>query len=171
MSDEQSKGQAFEAKVGELLAELQSQHPDVVHIVEQPRFELHDGQELIPDFELQFDLLYEEGHYLIECQDRKRSSPQIAQKIKYMKGVSSRNRFIFVYATDIPEATRNALAADGVMHMSFDDFVFFITRMHLALLRQGDPESLRRSDFDDVFRGYYPKDRGPEDFDPRPCPA
>lgn len=130
------KGKDFETKVRDVLYELREKHPDVVRINEQLHLELYDGQEVIPDFELQFDLLFQEGRYLIECQHRKRSSPQIAQKIKYMKGLSSRNRFIFVYATNIPQSTIKALRADGVLQMAFENFVLFIKRLDIQLINQ-----------------------------------
>ena len=123
-----SRGKAFERKVGDLLFALARKYPEKVRVIEQPRLQLYDGQEAIPDFDLQFDL-FEEGRYLIECQDRKRSTPQIAQKIKYIKGLSRRNRFIFVYGTEIPEPTRDALRADGVLTMNLQQLDEYLKRL------------------------------------------
>ena len=95
---------------------------------------------------------------------QKAQHSQILQKIKYVKGLSSRNRFVFVYATNLPETTRNALEEDGVMHMSFDELLAFIARMELQLRLQGDLTKLRDEDFDRDFRRRLPPGMGPMDF-------
>ena len=128
------KGRAFETKVGNLLLSLRSKYPTRVTVLEQPKLVLHDGQEVIPDFDLGFDVFFERGHYLIECQDRKRITPQILQKIKYIKALSPRNRFIFVYPRRLSESTRKALDADGVPHRSFEEFADFVRALDHVLL-------------------------------------
>lgn len=161
MSDDANKGKAFERSVRDVLFALRDKYPDLVRVIEQPRLGLYDGQEVIPDFDLQFDLIFEESRYLIECQDRSRSAPQIAQKIKYMKGLSSRNRFIFVHGAEIPEATRKALEADGVVEMSFEEFVSFVARLEIQLRAQTSLLPLEDSKFADEFRKLFPAGRGP----------
>lgn len=132
-SESPQKGRRFEEQVGTLLETLRASHPDAVKVATQPRFTLHDGQEVTPDFHLQYELPHEVGHYLIECQDRKRSKSDIAQKIRYIKALSPRNRFIFVYASNLPEATSRALDADGVLVTSLDDFAAFLARLEVTL--------------------------------------
>lgn len=161
--DALQKGKDFEVRVAEVLATLCDMHPTRVRVREQPRLELNGGGFVVPDFEVQFDLLFEEGRYLIECQNRKRSSPQVAHKIRHIKGLSSRNRFIFVHAADIPEATRHALETDGVMVMSFEQFASFVARLELQVRIQ---EKQERPDFDQAFRRYFRGGRGPGDFGP-----
>jgi hypothetical protein len=132
-SESPQKGRRFEEQVGAVLEILLASHPNVVKVARQPRFLLNDGQEVTPDFDLQFELPFEVGHYLIECQDRKRSKADIAQKIRYIKILSPRNRFIFVYSSSLPEATRRALDADGVLVMSLEDFGAFLARIETTL--------------------------------------
>lgn len=132
-SESPKKGRRFEDQVGAVLEILSASHPDAVNVVRQPCFSLHDGQEVTPDFQLQFELPFEVGHYLIECQDRKRSKPDIAQKIRCIKALSPRNRFIFVYSSTLPAATRRALDADGVLVMNLDDFSAFLARIEVTL--------------------------------------
>ena len=127
------KGKAFEAEVRDVLYKLQSNFPTRVEVKEQLRMQLYDGQNVIPDFDLHINFGFERAGYLIECQHRKRSAPDILQKIKYIKGLSARNRFLFVYAEKLPASTRAALERDGVMSMSFKQFVAFVSRISVEL--------------------------------------
>lgn len=138
MVDSNRIGKDFESKVFGVLLTLSGKHPEHVVVKEQPRFLLHDGQEVFPDFEICFQLSYETGKYLIECQSRKTSSPQIAQKIRYMKSLSARNRFIFIHEQDISNSTKSALRSDGVMVLRFEEFVAYIAKLdrHLTVQRE-----------------------------------
>ena len=126
------KGPDFESKVYEVLHSLECAH-DSVEIAVHPRLRLYDGQEVIPDFHLQVDLHFAIANFLIECQNRKRSTPEILHKIKYIKGLSRRNVFMFVYASRIPDATRSALDADGIPHMCFEEFTTFADRLNKVI--------------------------------------
>lgn len=149
-SESPQKGKRFEDRVGEVLEVLLSRHRDTVRVARQPRISLNDGQEVCPDFDLQFELPFEVGHYLIECQDRKRSKSDIAHKVRYLKALSRRNRFIFVYSSSLPDATHKALDADGVLVMSLDEFAAFLARVEATLSAvrmdktRGFPESLEK---------------------------
>ena len=127
------KGIAFEQQVSSVLEAMRKNHPERVRVRPQPKLPLYDGQYVIPDFDLQVMLLHEESCYLIECQNRKRSQQAILHKIKYVKGLSPRSTFIFVYPESIPDATYKALCSSGVMCMSFKTFVAFIARLELSL--------------------------------------
>lgn len=133
MTSSTGKGKDFESRVSTVLEELRQRHPALVEVLAQPHLTLNDGGEVIPDFDLKVDLTFERAGYIIECQDRRRSSAQIAHKIRHVKSLSSRNRFIFIYASSIPAATRRVLDADGVVVMSFDEFVAYIGRLDLVL--------------------------------------
>lgn len=121
------KGERFEKDVASALESLRQKHPTRVEVVYQPRIALYDGQEVIPDFDLRLDLPFAVLCYLLECQDRLRSEPPILHKIKYIKTVSPRNAFIFVYRTSIPDSTAAALKSDGVVALSFKAFVMFVS--------------------------------------------
>ena len=146
------KGTDFENRVGAVLEDLKNRHSDRVRVMAQPRFKLYDGRDVIPDYELQVDLPFAEKRYLIECQDRKRSAPGIAQKIKYIKGLSERNSFIFVFADSIPEATRDALTADGVIAASFEEFVAFIARLEATMRETRSISRVQDNDVMDDFK-------------------
>jgi len=127
------KGKAFELRAKEILDSLKSDYPDFVRLRYQPELTLNDGQVVRPDFDFAYKLPHAWTYHLIECQNRKRSSPTIAQKIRYMKATSPRNKFIFLYARALPETTRKALESDGVMHMSFREFKAFIARIRVLV--------------------------------------
>lgn len=132
-SNSSQKGKRFEDRVADLLEALCAQHPGSVRVTKQPRISLNDGQEVCPDFELQFRLPFEVGRYLLECQDRKRSKPDIAHKIRYVKALSKKNRFIFVHRSRLPETTRRALGADGVLVMDLNQLTTFLKQMGVTL--------------------------------------
>ncbi len=126
MTSNSAKGKAFESMVDEVLTELQALHPGSIKVRRQPRINLYDENIVIPDFELRCLLPFAHQGYLIECQNRQRSKPDIAHKIRYVKSLSRRNKFIFVYLDSIPATTKSVLLADGVLVMAFSDFVSFI---------------------------------------------
>src|SRR5262249_33430776 len=80
----------------------------------------------IPDFVLEYDMPEARHVITIECQDRQRSQKDIANKIRTMKSLSPRNRFLFVHGDQLPKATGKALEADGTPYVSYEEFVDFI---------------------------------------------
>jgi len=151
------KGKQFENRVKQALEVFESSYSKQVEITEQPRLVLHDGQSVQPDFQLEIKLHFMNLAFLIECQDRQRSRPDIAHKIKYVKISSDRNNFLFVYPDRIPNDTRKALSADGVLHMSFQEFAVFINRLG-ELLKLADTLSYDppRRDWSEILRPYEP---------------
>jgi hypothetical protein len=132
-----SKGRTFEDTVYAVLIDFQNQHPSLVHIAKQQKLPLYDGQQVIPDFNVEIDVGFAKHCYLIECQNRQRSSTAIAHKIKSIKSLSPHNVVIFVHATEIPAPTKKALDADGVSCMSIEDFKSFISNADETLKRIG----------------------------------
>jgi len=66
MTDESNKrGSRFEARVGDLLDQLRSAHPERVTVASQPRLELHDGEVVIPC----------EGSHLVSCIKNQGATP------------------------------------------------------------------------------------------------
>jgi hypothetical protein len=90
------RGRAFEARVYALLSRLVDRHPGFIEVHAQPEIPLLNGQIKKPDFEWVYRT-EQANHELIECQSRDRSSSEIAEKIRQIKTLSSRNRFIFVF--------------------------------------------------------------------------
>jgi hypothetical protein len=131
----QFRGRAFEGRVLKLLDWLKQRNPERSNFLYQPRVRLSNGEILIPDFELRYDAGYQEDRRLIECQSRDRSSQDIVHKIRHAKSLSAKNRFILVYEVEefLREPTRLALAADGIVFYSFQQFETFIERLDVTL--------------------------------------
>lgn len=130
-----SRGQSFENRVRKLLEDLRDRHTDSVEIEYQPELHLHTGETVYPDFELMYDLGFQKDARLIECQSRKRSSSAIVHKIRHIKSLSTRNRFIFVYEDEafLSESVRSSLEADGVSFYAVKDFEAFIASLDKTL--------------------------------------
>jgi len=148
---QEEKGKAFENMANLVLEELRSRHSNRVKIIRQLRLELYDGRLIIPDFDLHFRMHHGEERYLIECQDREHSDPEIADKIRTAKALSKRNKFIFVYRATIPEATKLALESGGVLVMMFNEFVDFIAKIDMNL---SAIESQNHDEADKVLDAY-----------------
>lgn len=130
-----NRGANFERLVGTLLSSLQLRHPEVVKVVPQKRIHLNNGTYDIADFELTCELPHQIDHRLIECQDRKRSDRDIARKIRNIKGLSDKNRFIFVFKDEgfLTEAVRKDLESDGVVYYSLIGFASFLNQLSTTL--------------------------------------
>lgn len=135
------RGKAFEDIVGDLLDCLQKQNPGdiettigAIKVKRQVKIELHDSETVKPDFELICRLDHMRDHYLIECQDRKKSSQEIVHKIRHIKSLSDKNNFLFVYKNKafLTEAVRKALDNDGIIHYNLDQFVIFLLQLNRA---------------------------------------
>jgi hypothetical protein len=133
--DSNRRGRNFESLVGKLLHVLALQHPKTVKVIQHPTLKLNNGSTAIPDFELVYELPYQIDHRIIECQDRKRSSLEIARKIRDMKAHSEKNRFLFVYKEEnfLTTAVRNDLDSDGIVHYNVFEFVAFLNRLSQTL--------------------------------------
>lgn len=114
----------FESLVGQLLEKLRAEHPDTVTVCHHPTIRLHNDQVVIPDFELTYRLPFQTDHRLIECQDRGRSSQDILHKIRSVRALGSRNRFIFLYRSrqSVSDELQKCLDADGTVHYDIYEF-------------------------------------------------
>jgi hypothetical protein len=117
------RGGRFETEIGRLLEALAHSHRGLVDVNVQPEVRLLSGAVKRPDFELVYRL-EQEHRELVEVQSREHSSAELAAKIKLIKSLSSRNRFVFVFEhVDALSAThRRELEQDGVQCLSPDDF-------------------------------------------------
>lgn len=129
------RGMEFEKLVAILLNLLRVRHPEKVRITRHPRVKLYNGTVAIPDFELVCDLPHQIDHRLIECQDRHRSSQDIAHKIRDIKSLSRKNRVVLVYREPeyLSQPVRRALDADGVVCYSLYELATFLERMGQTL--------------------------------------
>jgi hypothetical protein len=142
----QARGQAFERRVLRILEDFAARHPGFVEIISQPEVPLTDGEVRRPDFELTY-WTDQEHRELIECQSRKRSSTQLADKIRAIKAQSARNRFIFVFedTARLSRLHRAALEGDGVPCLSVDDLRQKIAQLDgvIGLLESKIPDLLQ----------------------------
>jgi hypothetical protein len=82
-------GQEFEVEVHDVFPALQAKHLNRVWVADHLRMTLHDGQEVILDFILDYGMP-DGGHVItIECQSRQRGQKDIANKIRTMKAMPS----------------------------------------------------------------------------------
>lgn len=128
-----TKGYDFETEVEEVLRKLVTQFPKHVQITRQPDFN-NTLRPHRPDFELRYEIGALIHHHLIECQNRQKSSQEIADKIYAIRGLSDRNRFIFIYKDNdfLTFTLKKRLDEMGVLHYDFQEFKAFI----LELTRQ-----------------------------------
>ncbi len=101
---------------------------------------MHNDRLTKPDFELIYRL-EQEHRELIECQSRKRSSTDIADKIRNAKSLSSRNRYVFGFEdpAGLAKEHQRVLQSDGINCLSFAEFELKIDQLDVVV------SALRRS--------------------------
>ncbi len=127
-------GKKFEGSVHTRFDQLMSKFPDRVSFVYQPRIELAGNRCLIPDFELSVKHLHEKTVTLFECQNRRRNSVEVADKIRTLKQRSNRNRVYFLYPVDISLPLKNELENDGVVLLDFERFVRYVDQLDMEMM-------------------------------------
>lgn len=138
-----SKGRDFEREVHDILLNLATRFPDYVKVSSQRDFPA--AVSLRPhraDFEFEYRVGALTHRHLIECQNRNRSSHEIADKIYAVRGTSNRNRYILVYkdADYLSRPVQKRLTDMGVLQFQFESFRRdFIEQLEadLALLSLG----------------------------------
>lgn len=136
------RGKTFEERIGAMLRHVAENHPTLVEVRAQPDIALLSGSIKRPDFELIYRV-EQEHRELIEVQSRDQSSADLAAKIRVIKSLSSRNRFVFVFE-DIHRLSpthRRELEQDGVQCLSPAEFDQKLNQLDAVL------EALKRSVF------------------------
>jgi hypothetical protein len=136
------RGKEFEDMVAGCLNLLQSRHQKTVEVRSHPRISLQNGTIVIPDFELTCMFPHQIDRRLIECQSRNKSSQDIAHRIRTIKALSPRNRFILVFrdVDYLSAAVKQALDADGVVCYPLLEFAAFLSKLSDALTAQDAAE-------------------------------
>ncbi|HEX3555113.1 MAG TPA: hypothetical protein VIA62_17965 [Thermoanaerobaculia bacterium] len=136
------RGKEFEDLVAGCLGLLISRHPKTVEVKHHPHLDLQNGTFVIPDFELTCTFPHQIDRRLIECQSRTKSSQDIAHRIRTIKSLSPRNRFILVFrdADYLSAAVKQALDADGVVCYPLLEFAAFLSKLSDALTAQAANE-------------------------------
>lgn len=124
------KGVEFEKDVEEVLRNLENKFKDIVKVKYQPIFN-ESTRPHRADFELEYKLGGLTHQHLIECQNRKKSSYEITDKIYSVRGTSDRNRYIFVYKDPnfLNNKISNRLKEMGVLSLDFENFKKFIKKL------------------------------------------
>jgi hypothetical protein len=119
------KGYAFEDEVEAALRNLESEFPERVKVTPQKQFS-NASRPHSADFELQYRLGGLTQQHLIECQNRARSSQEIADKIYSVRGTSEINRDILVYKDGgyLSRKVEKRLKEMGVLYFDMDHFEF-----------------------------------------------
>ncbi len=146
----QADGYALEARVEALVESLAAAFPSNFSFARQPRLELQSGDIVVPDFSVVLDLPHERSEYLVECQQRKRSSNSLLHKIQHVRAKSRFQTFAFVYGTRITTARRRSLESEGVLVYSYSEFAHaFLGYMRQTLRSLREPSSeVRAAEFD-----------------------
>jgi hypothetical protein len=108
------KGSNFENRVRRLLDSAKRKSDGKITYEPKPRITLANGDTRIPDFLLVIARPYVKRHILIECQNRKRSSKPIVEKIQYVRSQHQSQTFIFVYPKRIGSELAKRLDGHGV---------------------------------------------------------
>lgn len=132
-TERQPPGRALELHVQRVLSWLSARHPKRVDLEVQPRFELQNGRLVIPDFDLRVEAPSARRLYLIECQDRKRPSLTLLDKIHAVRMKSGRQSFIVIYGETPREQLRDSLTREGVMVFDKEGFEEFVVRLDAEL--------------------------------------
>jgi len=120
-----SKGRDFERQVHDALLRIEARFPECVKVTAQSAFSTAvSGRPHRADFEFEYKLGGLTHQHLIECQNRNRSSHEIADKIYAVRGTSDRNRYILVYkdAEYLSPPVQERLTRMGVLHFTFKAF-------------------------------------------------
>jgi len=128
-----SIGKEFESKVENELRLLREEFPLRVFYEKHFRITLNDGNDVYPDFHVEFLKTSVRSHSLIECQNRCRNSMAIYHKIKHIKNNSKYNNFIYVYPDEATPKTCDALKGDGVICFSLTEFNVYLKGVRLEL--------------------------------------
>jgi hypothetical protein len=145
MKDSTQIGRSFQDKVGGILKTFAAEYPKRVSLVEEQDICLQNGDRVRPDFHIAIDEPHERRHYLLECQNRTKTSQEISRKIRTIRGLSNWMTFFFIYPDDVSETFKNSLKAQGIQPMSLTDLSQWATNASRTLrLTEGEqPEGKR----------------------------
>jgi hypothetical protein len=138
------RGREYEEIIGDLLNCLCKRYlgntettTGTIEVKRHVEIKLHNSEVVIPDYELVCRLDHIRESYLIECQDRKRSSMDIVHKNRHIKSLSSKNVFVFVYKDDnyLSMAIRESLKNDGIIHYSLKEFIVFLSQLNNTMAK------------------------------------
>lgn len=113
-SKSSTKGSSFEGRVRRLLGAAKRKSDGRITFESKPTIKLENGETRIPDYRLVIARSYEKRHILIECQNRKRSSKPIVEKIQYIRSQHQSQTFIFVYPRRIGSELAKRLDGHGI---------------------------------------------------------
>jgi hypothetical protein len=119
-------GSRFEGEVLNILVGAKSASNGVIDFTPKPNIAISEDLTLIPDFSLTIRIAGMSIQCFVECQDRKRSSHEIAQKIQTVRSKTSYSQFAFLYPRAVPATTRKWLHSVGANCMTSREFERFL---------------------------------------------
>ncbi len=123
--DSNFKGMTFEQRIFRILRSFQSLCPErLVSLTHQPRIRLVTGEFRVPDFQLIVERGATRDWWLIECQDRKKSSNAILEKLSHIRQFGRQGagdtlpttKFLFVHGHALSDAFRQQMRASVGAH-------------------------------------------------------
>src|SRR5689334_3797248 len=93
-----TKGLTFEASVEAVLLEAKRRSRGRLTYMCKPQLVLQNNEKRVPDFSIRIERGHEVRNYHIECQNRKRTSKSILEKISYIRMKHKAKTFFFVHS-------------------------------------------------------------------------
>jgi hypothetical protein len=94
---------------------------------------LDNDETVIPDFSVRISRPHEVRHWLVECQDRRRSSKSILHKIQHIRAKHRSKSFLFVYARVIGAELKRVFENEGVTALNLDGFRAYLRQARISL--------------------------------------
>jgi len=120
------KGKSFEAKVERILSSASKASNGALAYKPKPKITLHGGGTKEPDFRLTIKLPHETRHIFVECQDRRRSTGAIVEKIQFIRAKHKAKTFMFLYPKCIPAPLTKKLEREGIVPRNLLEFEAYI---------------------------------------------
>ena len=126
LSQNSAKGSLFENQVREILDEAKKLSRGRLTYKTKPKLRLQNRESVVPDFSVRVNRPHEIRHFLIECQNRKRSTKGILHKIQHIRSKHRSKTFFFVYARQIGEEFARTLKIEGIESRNLEQFRDYI---------------------------------------------
>ncbi len=128
-SSSTKKGSDFEKRIQQVLETAKRESGGKITFKVKPKITLNNGEDRFPDFELAIDRPYERRQILVECQNRRRSTKPIAEKIQYIRARNQAQTFMFIYPERIGSGLAQTLDSQGVICLNLNGFRQYLSNL------------------------------------------
>lgn len=125
-SQNTAKGRHFENQVRKVLEEANDISRGLITFKSTPKLRLQNGEVLKPDFSVKIERPHEARHFLIECQNRSRSTKDILYKMQHIRAKHRSKTFFFIYANRIGVELARTFRNEGVASRNLEEFRAYI---------------------------------------------